>query len=329
MDADIRDIAKYGIILLLLVGFFFGSTHILRTVLGSKYPIMVVVSQSMVPNLGVGDFIMVKQVTDFEEIIAGSPPEGDILVFMRNNYDEYIVHRAVEKYKENDIWRFITKGDNNAYPDGVPVPENRIVGKVIGRIPIIGYFSLFIKTLKGFGLVAILMLIAFFFDYILPPKTTTHENRGFSYISLIPFLIPPLLIALFWFLKDMFLTIELVAITSWYIGCLILPVTLEDDDTSLMLWLYHLVLVMIPISCDIVWWTMNITPSMWWYVQGSTVPITWLLVKETPIFQKAFTVTLELLLPGCLIFLGVMVGKRYRWSPIIQFSKILRNMKPD
>lgn len=327
MDEQVREILKYGVVLLVLVSIFFGGTYLLRTVLGTKYPVMVVVSQSMVPKLGVGDFIIVSQIQDFDDVDAGPPPEGDILVFVRGGYrDEYIVHRAVERHLEDGQWSYVTKGDNNRFPDPQPVAESQVVGKVEGRIPILGYFSLFIKTLRGFSLVVVSMLISFFFDYLLPDRKKKGKRGSFPWLALTPYLLTLITVASFWLNPGNNLKLELVTVVAWYIGCFLLPLAFWDDDMGLMVWLYHLVLVMIPIACDIVWWTTNITPSMWWSVQGSTLPITWLLMEETRYFHRAFMIILMIILPGALIYLSTTLAKRYEVGPFNHLSMELRDI---
>jgi hypothetical protein len=76
---------------------------------------------------------------------------------------------------------------------------------------------------------------------------------------------------------------------------------------------------MIPIACDLVWWTTGITPSNWWLIKGSTVPISWLLMEETQMFHRTFNLILLWIGPGILLFLGLMYAKR---SKIISFKII-------
>ncbi|MFP3952438.1 MAG: signal peptidase I [Candidatus Bathyarchaeia archaeon] len=327
MDEQVRELLKYGVVLLVLVSIFFGGTYLLRSLLGTRYPMMVVVSQSMVPKLGVGDFIVVGQIQNFAKVDAGPPPEGDILVFLREGYrEEYIVHRAVERHLENGQWFYVTKGDNNAFPDPQPVSETQVVGRVIGRVPIMGYFSLFIKTLRGFGLVIVAMMVSFFFDYILPDRRGREERGSFPWLALTPYLLTLITIASFWINPGNNLRLELVSVAAWYTGCFLLPLAFWDDDMGLMVWLYHLVLVMIPIACDIVWWTTDITPSMWWSVQGSTLPITWLLMEETRYFHRTFTIILMIILPGSFIYLATTLAKRYEVDPFSHLSMKLRDI---
>lgn len=327
MDENIKEILRYGATFVALIGLFYGGTLLLRNTLGTSEPMMVVISQSMVPTLGVGDFIFIEAITDFDEVSIGDPPYGDILVFRRPGYlDEYIVHRAINGYKNDDSWVFQTKGDNNSFPDGFQVTEDLVVGRVINRLPIVGYFSLFIKTMKGFGLVLGLMAISFFYDNILPNKPEQINDRLFNYLSLIPFFVAPIILIRIWLQPMNHQYLETLALLSWYVGCLFLPLSIQDDDMGLMFWLYHLVLLIIPISCDLVWWTTGITPSNWWRIQGSTVPISWLLMEETQLFHRAFNQIIKWTGPGILLFLGLLYAKRNHVAPVKYISEKIRNL---
>ena len=321
-----KEIARYFVFFIVLAGAAFGGIYVLKSTLKTQYPVMVVVSESMIPTLGVGDFIVVDHIEDFGAVVAEPEPEGDILVFLRPSFsDEYIVHRAVEKSSRNGEWRFVTKGDHNMVEDGQPVREGNVMGRVVGRIPILGYFPLFIKTSKGFGLVAGLMALVFFADYIMPDKRSGSTGGRFPWLSLVPFLACPLVYLTFYYVPDSHIQYEIIALALWYVGCLVAPFAFEDDDMGLMFWLYHFVLSVIPLGCDIVWRTTGITPSNWWYAQGSTVPITWLLQRETYMFHQSFNQFAMLLLPGAAIFLLTMMAKRRGIQPLVKMSRWIRS----
>jgi signal peptidase I len=327
LDESKKEILRYGITFVALIAVFYGGTLLLRNSLGTSNPMMVVISQSMVPTLGVGDFIFIESINDFDDVSVGDPPEGDILVFLRPGLsDEYIVHRAIDGVETPNGWIYQTKGDHNAFPDGFQVQEDLVIGRVINRLPVVGYFSLFIKTMKGFGLVLGLMAVSFFYDNILPNKPDDIIKGRFNYLSLIPFAVAPIVLIKIWVQPADHQTLEMIALISWYIGCLALPLTTTDDDMGLMFWLYHLVLMMIPIACDLVWWTTGITPSNWWTIQGSTVPISWLLMEETQSFHYAFKQIIIWIGPGILLFLSLLYAKRSRITSITKISKKLRNL---
>ena len=327
MGDGLKEYLKYFAFFIVIAIVAFGGIQVLKASLKTQYPVMVVVSESMIPTLGVGDFILVGQIQDFDNVVAEPQPEGDILVFLKpGTSDEYIVHRAVEKTNNNGEWYFVTKGDNNAVQDGRPVKESNVMGRVIGDIPILGYFPMLIKTSRGLITVVGLMGIVFFADYIMPDKREERTGGKFPWLTILPFIVAPLVFIFFSFMPDNRLDLELAALAAWYLGCLIAPIAFEDDDMGLMFWLYHFVLTMIPLGCDLVWWMTGITPSEWWYVEGSTVPITFLLQRETPMFIEAFEQFAILLLPGCALFFIITMLKRRGFEPIITLSRWIRRV---
>lgn len=68
-----------------------------------------------------------------ENINAAPYPDGDIIIYESSYLAnvELIVHRAVAEYRHEGILiGFITKGDNSFVQD-LPVPLDRIVGKIV------------------------------------------------------------------------------------------------------------------------------------------------------------------------------------------------------
>jgi len=323
----IKEYIKYIGFFIILAIAAFGSIELLKNSLGVDYPLMVVVSESMQPTLNVGDFILVSEIKDFDAVIASPSPESNILVFKRYaDSDEYIVHRAIDKYQQDEEWYFTTKGDNNNHQDMAPAKEQNVLGKVSGNFPILGYFPLFIKTTRGFILVAILMVMIFFADNILPKKKETLKGGKFPLFTILPFLGAPLAMISFWFIRDNHLIIDFIALGLWYIGSALTPFAFEDDDTGMMFWLYHFVLTIIPIGCDIIWWMKGINPMMWWGRQGSTIPITGLFQQETVLYIEAFNQFALYTIPAILIFLLLFAAKRQGDETILELSKKIRNI---
>ena len=331
-----REIFGYAALLIIMVTLAYGSIYLLRATLKTEYPLMVVVSESMVSTLGVGDFILVGNIDNFDDIIAAPRPNGDIIVFVRSEAsDDYIVHRAVQKINNGGSWSFVTKGDNNPVPDGQMIPQDQVVGKVVGRVPVLGYFPLFIKTLKGFFLVAAFMVLMFFADDLIPQKSGNPDGYTvgkFPFATIIPFLITPFTLILFWFLPalspSLQLNLELFALFSWYLASFFSPLAFKDDDVCFMIWLYFFVILILPLGCDVIWRLTDITPSNWWYVQGSTVPITFLFMRETPLFDRVFSMLLLIVSPGLILFFSTMIAKRRGFRFFVDAKHRLRGSSP-
>jgi signal peptidase I len=158
----------------------------LGLILGTNYPIVAVVSESMEHNMDFDDWwdenkewyiergITKEEFLDFPlkngfykgdiMILVGKKPEslnvGDVIVFKSNKPDP-IIHRVVEKWEENGRYYFKTKGDNNrdsiknSLVDETRISEDRIVGKAVFKIPLLGYIKIiFVEILKFLGLLS-------------------------------------------------------------------------------------------------------------------------------------------------------------------------------
>lgn len=171
---------------------FFGVQFALKTTLHTQFPLAAVESPSMWPVLQVGDLIVVQGV-DVNDIQVGS--EGDIIVFydpsgrVRRRYlfivePVLIVHRAIDKTLIDGELYFQTKGDNNLAPDNwdgnwktkCDLPANKIVGKVIYRVPLLGHLSLFMQSNAGMLVIIALMIALIVIGYIPWPKQQESNN---------------------------------------------------------------------------------------------------------------------------------------------------------
>jgi len=133
-----------GLVLIVLVvlGFFQGLKWVLRT----DYPVLAVVSTSMLPTLNVGDLLIVQGTTAKD--INAHPGTGDIVIYEPypiSNPDYRIVHRAVKKELRADGYWITDQGDNNS-PGGMTFNEKQLIGKVIARVPYLGNLSLLTQS---------------------------------------------------------------------------------------------------------------------------------------------------------------------------------------
>lgn len=118
----------------------------------------VIVSPSMVPTINVNDAIVVHR-QDASDIDV-----GDIITFSSTD-PSYpgltVTHRVVEKNSDDsDSYVFRTKGDNNSSEDPSLVKDENIYGKVIFKIPNVGYVRQFLSTGFGFMLLVVLPCVA-------------------------------------------------------------------------------------------------------------------------------------------------------------------------
>ncbi|MBI3035717.1 signal peptidase I [Candidatus Woesearchaeota archaeon] len=150
--------------------------------LQTSHPVVAVVSESMEHNSGFGswwdksskwyaanginkeDFGKFSLKNGFNKgdimVLRGKKAEnievGDVVVFWSAKKDP-IIHRVVKKWKDNNIYHFQTKGDNNPMPiqsaflNETKISQEQIVGNAVLRIPLFGYVKIwFVEILNIF-----------------------------------------------------------------------------------------------------------------------------------------------------------------------------------
>lgn len=113
-----------------------------------------IVSGSMEPNIKVWDVVISKKVKSPEEIKV-----GDVITFTSTSSISrgmIVTHRVMEVKKENDGYKYKTKGDNNLSPDSAYAEYNNIIGKVILRVPQLGRVQHFLGTQGGWLVVIVI-----------------------------------------------------------------------------------------------------------------------------------------------------------------------------
>ncbi len=181
---------KIIIAIVLIVFAFSGSFliyFIMQITLNTTTPMVVVVSGSMEPTLYKGDLLFLKgkdPATIKNGTIIGK--EGDIIVFDAhglwiNPPVDPIVHRVIDK-KYDNAWFFLTKGDANPSPDEAWVPDNKILGVVVGRIPYIGWVKI-ILTDSGLlipllVIVSALLIISIIWDFVKKDDDGKSKKKG-------------------------------------------------------------------------------------------------------------------------------------------------------
>ncbi len=100
----------------------------------------VVLSGSMLPTIQVKDVVVTKKIAEERLEI------GDIITFISPDPrfgGISVTHRIIEKiYDETQgIYKYRTQGDNNNIADGTPVSNDYILGKVILKVPKLGYIQ--------------------------------------------------------------------------------------------------------------------------------------------------------------------------------------------
>jgi len=159
---------------------------VLGLVLGTQYPIVAVVSESMEHQGTFDDWWesdcrvadgMIPQSTLYGKyridrdtfrtfpmrngfnkgdlmllVSADGAKTGDVLVFAAPGFNDPIIHRIVERRENGDKASFDTKGDHNcgqsAFERGIG--EERVFGKAALRIPLLGWIKIGFVKLVGY-----------------------------------------------------------------------------------------------------------------------------------------------------------------------------------
>ena len=109
----------------------------------------------MLPSIQIKDIVVTKKVAEEELEI------GDIITFISPDPrfgGISVTHRIIDKYydESSGSYSYRTQGDNNNVADSALVPNNNILGKVILKIPKLGYLQDILSS-KG-GLIIVVLI---------------------------------------------------------------------------------------------------------------------------------------------------------------------------
>ena len=131
---------------ILLIAYYVDVKKSIQSVQAPLYSAYVIVSGSMEPIIKVRDAVLVRRY-DPDDVKV-----GDVITYRATDETYYgilITHRVVDIQYENGKKIYVTKGDNNPTIDRSPIEGNQIYGKVIMRIPKIGYIKYFLISSYG------------------------------------------------------------------------------------------------------------------------------------------------------------------------------------
>ncbi len=110
------------------------------------YSPLIVLTDSMLPEISSGDLIIVQQ-TDPAEVKV-----GDVISFFdpAGNGTSVVTHRVIELVTENGVTKWRTRGDNNNTEDRELVPMDNLVGVWQGtRVAGAGNVAMFLQSTPG------------------------------------------------------------------------------------------------------------------------------------------------------------------------------------
>ncbi|MCC6034915.1 MAG: signal peptidase I [Desulfurococcaceae archaeon] len=155
---DFKKSLKFLLTIIVVISIAIILWNIMRVLLGSDIPLVVVKSRSMYPTLDVGDLLVIKKSESFEI--------GDIIVFRQSR--DIVVHRIYNITSEG----IMTKGDAYNKPDPWIIKPFDIYGKVITIIPRVGYLLLVLSN------PAILLIVIALTITILLLRSVTFISRS-------------------------------------------------------------------------------------------------------------------------------------------------------
>ena len=174
------------LIILILVGvlftfYFLDMIHNVKSG-NPKSPLFgayVIISPSMVPTIKVEDAIVIMR-KEPEEL-----KKGDIITFLSSDprYSGLtITHRIVGIEKSEKGYFYRTKGDNNNTEDSALVSSENVFGKVILKIPKIGYIQYILTQAYGWILLVVVPCLGIVIFDILK-LIRTIRGHGSSEVS--------------------------------------------------------------------------------------------------------------------------------------------------
>lgn len=147
----------------------------LRAFLKTDHPSLAVTSANMEPTLQFGDLLVVQGALNGSEVKAAPAPEGDIIVFHDpDDPNDLVIGRVAGKLYLGGSWHFNITEDHNVGSDdwaGGPLWEvsmQDVVGRVVGRVPLLGYVLLFLQWIfwTPTGMLIILISVLIFSLYM-------------------------------------------------------------------------------------------------------------------------------------------------------------------
>lgn len=142
------------VLLIILIVFYIVRVNFLASndKLGEvKINFYTILTQSMYPTIKAGDVVITYKEDN------NKYNDGDVITFVsEQNGGITITHRVEEVYNVNDSYSYKTKGDNNNAPDNEITSGDNVLGKVVVKIPKVGYIQQFLVSKTGWIVAVVL-----------------------------------------------------------------------------------------------------------------------------------------------------------------------------
>ena len=182
----IATVLMYSISLIMIIVFlifiinFIDKQHNIKANNSKKdlFSAYTIVSPSMVPAINVFDVVVTMRVDEPTDL-----KKGDIITFNSTDYrysGVLVTHRIVDiEETSSGEYLFTTKGDNNNTQDSSRISFDKIYGRVLFRIPKIGYIQYYLSSVLGWVAIIIVPAVMIIgYDIFKLIKTLKNDNKG-------------------------------------------------------------------------------------------------------------------------------------------------------
>ena len=164
------------VLLIILIVFYIVRVNFLASndKLGEvKINFYTILTQSMYPTIKAGDVVITYKEDN------NKYNDGDVITFVsQQNGGITITHRVDEVYNVNDSYSYKTKGDNNNAPDNEITSGDNVLGKVVVKIPKVGYIQQFLVSKTGWIVAVILPCLGIvIYDILKLFKHTARKGK--------------------------------------------------------------------------------------------------------------------------------------------------------
>lgn len=127
--------------------------------------IYIVESGSMSPTINVDSMIIIKEVKPSEIKL------DDVITYYGHDSESRVTHRVVGIENKGEF--FTTRGDANEVADPLPLKGDKLIGKMVLKIPMIGKLFRFLNTQLGIGILITLSIL-----WIIVPAISRKIKRS-------------------------------------------------------------------------------------------------------------------------------------------------------
>jgi signal peptidase I len=149
-------------VLVLLIFYSVGS----NTTFFNGYNSYLVQSGSMEPTISIGDLLITHKKSIYQK--------SDVVTFYSQETNRIVTHRIIDT-KEGKDGQFITKGDANNEEDEYQISNSNIIGKVVFKIPKLGFLINFAQSAIGLTILILVPAAGLIFNEIVK-ITKKFEN---------------------------------------------------------------------------------------------------------------------------------------------------------